>query len=781
LVGGGRGRVVWFLVGGWNEIFSFCKSPCALIVVEGNVAESRQEILPSELQMCVMESGEPSLDNNYHVSKYLPGKLLDSSLSPKDPNGEDIFYMPGRFSSRVSVWRGLGACDMVLGWIEHGFMALFHTECPGWSKANQPSCFEPPAHPKFISDSVAQLLARGVVGAWGPVWGDPKVISPLKVVPKKGNKFRLILDLSRLNKYLTFPKFKYDNIEKVGEVFGSGDYLFAWDLKDGYWHQELHRGMWQFMCFEWEGRLLFFRCMPFGLAPACWVFTKLIRVLVDFWRSRGLSCLSYIDDSLGGHGNMARALFFRNLVIETLLDAGWFINWAKSEWDLSHRAEFIGYRLGTLGLGFLEPSLSRVEKLEAGLIKVLAARTVSARNVAKIAGYIVSLRPVFDPMALLFTKHMYIWLTRVQESVGWDYRVGLEPEVRQEFRIWKVWLPRWVRKSLWSNGAPPVWVQAQDASDSAVGGWLGMLGGLGLELDKKGRQHLVGFTEEALEAVGRLDRWDQEQSSTYRELFALFFMIDSFKDRLRGSSVLVQADNRALFFICSSGKTKSLVIHSLLVRLFWLCKEYSIEWDIVWLPRELNQWADDLSKFVDPDDWKLSERVWVEIVGIFRKFDREFSCDRFAADGANVLDCFCALHWCPGVWFVDCFSRSWSEGFSWWHPNPRDVPRVLAKVRNDRAGGALLVPLWPGSWWWGRLCPDGRHFGDLVRGWFELERSHDLFIKGPSRNFWSRESPRSRILVVWLDGLDLQEFRPGRLGFCSVGGCSDCEVNGCFC
>lgn len=715
------------------------------------------------------------------ISSYLAEFCADLALDDGIIGDYKRLYMPGRFRDRVEFWKALGASPVVLDWIEHGFMAWFKFPCRGWRKKNQPSCFEPQAHFDFISDSMKSLVARGVVGLWDSSLGPPKVISPLKVVPKKGNKLRLILDLSRLNEYLVFPKFKYDHINKVKELFSEGDWLFSWDLKDGYWHQELHPNMFTYMAFEWEGRTLYFRCMPFGLAPACWVFTKLIRVLVDYWRVRGLACLSYIDDGAAGAHSKARALFFRNMVIETLLGAGWFVNWEKSDWTLSQCLEFIGFQFSTASPGgWLQPSVARSVKLRDGLSTLMAARYVTARKVARVAGYIVSLRPVFDPMALLFTKHMYIFVTRISDERGWDYRTTLEGEARSEVKVWVDWLDRWIRKPLWSDGQPPVWVQAQDASDVGVGGWLGKLGGLTRELDRKGRSHTVGFPREFLEAVGRLDQWDRVQSSTYRELFALYFMIDTFKEVVRGSSILIQADNRALFFICSSGKTSVLVIHALLVKLFWLCVEYSIAWDIVWLPRELNQWADDLSKFIDQDDWCLSPETWSLVVETFKKFDCTFTCDRFASYVNRLLDSFCALHWCPGVWFVDCFSRSWESGFSWWHPNPKDIPRILDKVVKDRARGAVLVPLWSGAWWWLKLCPDGRHFDGLVRGWFELERSNGLFVKGPSNSFWSREIPRTRILVLWLDGRDLGVFREGRLGFCALGGCSDCSVKGCF-
>ena len=38
--------------------------------------------------------------------------------------------------------------------------------------------------------------------------------------------------------------------------------------------------------------------MPFGLCPACWVFTKLTNELVGHWRSQGIKLVHYLDDFL---------------------------------------------------------------------------------------------------------------------------------------------------------------------------------------------------------------------------------------------------------------------------------------------------------------------------------------------------------------------------------------------------------------------------------------------------------------------------------------------------
>ena len=41
-----------------------------------------------------------------------------------------------------------------------------------------------------------------------------------------------------------------------------------------------------------------FTVLPLGLASACYMFTKLVRPLVKYWRGRGLRIIVYLDDGL---------------------------------------------------------------------------------------------------------------------------------------------------------------------------------------------------------------------------------------------------------------------------------------------------------------------------------------------------------------------------------------------------------------------------------------------------------------------------------------------------
>ena len=43
-----------------------------------------------------------------------------------------------------------------------------------------------------------------------------------------------------------------------------------------------------------------FKFLPFGLTSAPYVFTKVVRQLVKYWRGRGDLILMYLDDGIGG-------------------------------------------------------------------------------------------------------------------------------------------------------------------------------------------------------------------------------------------------------------------------------------------------------------------------------------------------------------------------------------------------------------------------------------------------------------------------------------------------
>ena len=77
-------------------------------------------------------------------------------------------------------------------------------------------------------------------------------------------------------------------------LFEKGDYMFSFDLKSGYHHVDIAKEHWKYLGFSWESRFYVFTVLPFGLSSACYIFTKLVRPLVRYWRERGLRVIVYL-------------------------------------------------------------------------------------------------------------------------------------------------------------------------------------------------------------------------------------------------------------------------------------------------------------------------------------------------------------------------------------------------------------------------------------------------------------------------------------------------------
>ena len=126
-------------------------------------------------------------------------------------------------------------------------------------------------------------------------------------------------------------------------------------------------------------------------------------------------------------------------------------------------------------MGYLAPTEKRLTALSIKASRLVRAKRTSPRKLTKLAGFIVSLRPVCDPSALLFTKGMYRWLqSLVEGGWGWDWYTALSAEAKAEIQVWVDFAVEWGRKALWST-APITWVGAQDVGDIGVGDWLGKM------------------------------------------------------------------------------------------------------------------------------------------------------------------------------------------------------------------------------------------------------------------------------------------------------------------
>ena len=112
------------------------------------------------------------------------------------------------------------------------------------------------------------------------------------------------------------------------------------------------------------------------------------------------------------------------MVQRVFTNSGFILNVLKSHFDPGPEREFIGYLVncsqlwGKGNVGYLSPTVKRLTALTVSANRLVRSKRTSPRKLAKLAGYIVSLRPVYDPASLLFTKDMYRWIQQLVDCTG---------------------------------------------------------------------------------------------------------------------------------------------------------------------------------------------------------------------------------------------------------------------------------------------------------------------------------------------------------------------------
>ena len=79
-----------------------------------------------------------------------------------------------------------------------------------------------------------------------------KTLHPLSVSIQPSGKKRLILDLRHVNLYVFKRKFRYEDVSVALQIFSQGFFLFKFDLKSGYRHDEIFPDHRKYLVFSWD-------------------------------------------------------------------------------------------------------------------------------------------------------------------------------------------------------------------------------------------------------------------------------------------------------------------------------------------------------------------------------------------------------------------------------------------------------------------------------------------------------------------------------------------------
>eukprot|EP00731_Ephydatia_muelleri_P023446 Em0015g1029a len=371
----------------------------------------------------------------------------------------EVGTVKGRLGKCIPFWKEeLCAPSWVIDTITEGYVLPLMSEPPPYSRPNQLSA---QLESESVSKAVVELLAGGYVERSSE---PPTVCSPLSVVVSGAGKKRLVVNLRHVNQYLWKQKFKYEDLRVAMTMFSKGELMFAFDLKSGYHHIEIVKHHRRFLGFHWDKVYYTFTVLPFGLSSAPYAFTKLMRPIVRYWRSKGLKAVVYLDDGLCAVRGREEACTASQWVQSTLHWAGLVVNEAKSSWQPSHEVQWLGFVVN-LEQGCISVPVKKVDTLKKNLGAVLDANTLNARCLASLIGKIIAMGLALGPISRFMTRSMYALL---QTRSAWCSLLELSVEARIELEFWAESLHDFNAQPIWYN---PGVLRVVYSDASSTGSW----------------------------------------------------------------------------------------------------------------------------------------------------------------------------------------------------------------------------------------------------------------------------------------------------------------------
>ena len=122
--------------------------------------------------------------------------------------------------------------------------------------------------------------------------------SRLFLVPKPHQRWRPVIDLSKLNTFLLVKRFKMETPESIRASLIPGEWVSSIDLSDAYLHIPIHPNSRKYLRFCHKSQVFQFTSLPFGLATAPQVFTMIVKEVKLMALTRGIRLHQYLDDWL---------------------------------------------------------------------------------------------------------------------------------------------------------------------------------------------------------------------------------------------------------------------------------------------------------------------------------------------------------------------------------------------------------------------------------------------------------------------------------------------------
>lgn len=207
-----------------------------------------------------------------------------------------------------------------------------------------------------------------------------------------------------------------------------------------------------------------FIVLPFGLASACYVFT---RSLVKKWRGSGIKEIMYTNDGIAAAESRQKCTEQQEIVVSDLKKVGFVLSASKSCSVPQLVYKWLGFIVNLYKGNFYIPK-EKLESLISAIKSVHLLAKVPVRFLTSIVGKIISMSPAIGQVSRLRTRALYKAINARRSSCD---SVTLPFDAQEELSFWYHNIDNLNTKPIWfSPGATRV--VYSDASSTGYGGYI---------------------------------------------------------------------------------------------------------------------------------------------------------------------------------------------------------------------------------------------------------------------------------------------------------------------
>ncbi|KAJ8909546.1 hypothetical protein NQ315_012740, partial [Exocentrus adspersus] len=441
---------------------------------------------------------------------------------------------------------------------------------------------------EHLMESINKLLNDGAIVRCAPA--PDQFLSRFFLADKANGGKRFILNLKGLNKFIEAPHFKMEDFRTALRLVARDAHMATIDLKDAYFLLPVDEHSRKYLRFEFRSVLYEFTCLPFGLAIAPYVFTKLLKPVLAKIRSLGITCINYLDDFFIIEESFDVCLNNVKTVVGILESLGFMINREKSRLIPRTYCKFLGFCFDSIRLSITLPG-EKKQNIKAMVLKYKNKNDCKIRDWARFIGVLVSSCPAVK-YGWLYTKaferEKFLALRKCNNN--FNARMILPEYLKADF----LWWEQNIVESY--NDIVRNTFKLEIFTDSSLTGWGACCNG----------EKTHGFWSEQ----------DKAHHINYLELQAIFYGLKCFAHHEKDCNILIRCDNTtAISYINRMGSIQFPILNALAKEIWQWCESRRVWLVASYISSGDNTEADRESRRINEDtEWELCKEAF-EMVG----------------------------------------------------------------------------------------------------------------------------------------------------------------------